>query len=70
MKPYEILSNAIIMQAAEEYRNCLQALKRNPNDISYLKFKRKTEDFFYSEHFDNITNIDPHYLIKNIKERI
>lgn len=70
MKPYEILANEIVMSAVNDYKTCLEALKKDRSNISLLSFKRRTEDFFYSEHFHNITNIDPNYLIKNIKERI
>ena len=70
MKPYENLANAIIMQSVDEYRNCLKALKKDPSNISYLNFKRRTEEFYHSEHFNNITNVNPNYLIKHIKEQI
>jgi hypothetical protein len=70
MKPYEQLANAIILQAVEQYKSCLQALKQDENNKQLRKFKIKTEQFFFSEYFNNITNLDPHYLIKKIKERL
>jgi len=59
---YEDLANSIILQAVKEYRVVLKSLKKNPTE--YLLFKKhEIEDFFRSEWFATLTNIDPEILI-------
>lgn len=57
MDPYEKLANAIIMQAAKDYRNT-----NNPSDIASI------ERFFRSDWFSALTSVDPEFLIKRLRE--
>jgi hypothetical protein len=70
MKPYEQLANEIVIMAVDEYKSCLKALKKDPDNKLLRNFRIKTEQFFYSEWFNNLTNVNPTYLIKKIKEQI
>jgi hypothetical protein len=70
MKPYEQLANEIIITAVDEYKSCLKALKKDKDNKTLRNFRIKTEQFFYSEWFNNLTNVNPKYLIKKIKEKI
>lgn len=57
MDPYEKLANAIIMQAAKDYRNT-----NNLSDIASI------ERFFRSDWFSVLTSVDPEFLIKRLRE--
>jgi hypothetical protein len=70
MKPYEQLANEIIIMATDEYKSCLKALKKDNDNKQLRNFRIKTEQFFYSEWFNHLTNVNPTYLIKKIKEKI
>ncbi len=52
--PYEDLANAIIVQAVEDYRN-------NKGDIGEI------EDFFKSDWFKVLTNIDGKWLLRKLQ---
>lgn len=53
---WEALSCAIIRQACRDYKEGLG------------RTRREVESFIQSEYFQRISNIDPDYLIKNLRE--
>lgn len=57
---YEDLANAIIIQAAKDYRNALRRVQ--PEKVAVL------EKFFSSEWYRALTDVDGSYLIWKIKE--
>ena len=61
--PYKNLANAIIVQAAKDYRKALRQLKRNPKYDAARDTKNEVERFFHSEWFHYLTNVDPDYLL-------
>lgn len=63
---YENLGNAIIAQAAEDYRKANKRLAKFPDDAKAEKKKDKLLDFFYSSWFRALTEIDPQYLIDRL----
>jgi hypothetical protein len=65
--PYKNLANAIIIQAATDYRKALCQLKRNPKYEPAQITKRECERFFHSEWFRFLTDADPEYLIKHLQ---
>ena len=62
-EPYKNLANAIIVQAAKDYRKALRQLKRNPKYDAARDTKNEVERFFHSEWFHYLTNVDPDYLL-------
>lgn len=64
--PYENLANAIIIQAAKDYRKALRQLRRNPYYASAVYTKHEVEQFFRSQWFQLLTNVDPEYLIEEL----
>ena len=56
MDPYQNLADAIVLQAVADYR-----LTNDSREMEDL------ERFFRSEWFGMLTNIDPEYLINNLK---
>lgn len=61
--PYRTLANAIIVQAAKDYRKALRQLQRNPRYETARNEKNEVERFFHSEWFHCLTNVDPDYLL-------
>lgn len=61
--PYRNLANAIVVQAAKDYRKALRQLRRNPRYETARNEKNEVERFFHSEWFHYLTNVDPDYLL-------
>lgn len=59
--PYELLANAIVERAVDDYRNLWNWTK---DDYA----KRELISFFYSEWFSVLTTLDPVYLIEKLEE--
>ena len=60
MNPYETLANAIILQAAKDYRASWK--KKNGSAE-----RQQIQKFFHSRLFANITNVNPDYLIERLE---
>lgn len=60
MSTIQLLSNAVIEKAVEDYRTYLKT--------GYLAGVYEIEEFFRSERFKIMTNVSGDYLIKKIKE--
>ena len=67
---YEDLANAIILHAVDDYRNALIRLKRNPDSKFARKEVTQLEQFFLSEWYETLTNLDASYLLRKVKEMI
>lgn len=67
---YENLANAIIKQAARDYMAALRRLKNNPCSRKELKTVKQLEEFFYSDWYGVLTNVDPNYLIRMLREKV
>lgn len=67
---YENLANAIIKSAAEDYKLALIRLKRDPDDEVAKEEVKQQEKFFYSDWFEVLTDLDPSYLIRKMKEYV
>lgn len=61
--PYRNLANAIVVQAAKDYRKALRQLRHNPRYEMARNEKNEVERFFHSEWFHYLTNVDPDYLL-------
>ncbi len=62
MNPYEALANAIILQAAKDYRASL--IKKNG-----AAERRQIRKFFRSRLFANISDANPDYLIERLEAK-
>ena len=68
MTPYQRLANAIVEQAAKDYRSALKALARD-SDNAYIQDEVKSlERFFRSCWYGILTNVDGDYLIDKLRE--
>ncbi len=68
--PYERLANAIVLQAAADYRRALKAVRRNPSNRTAVDEALKTEKFFRSGWYGILTSVDGEYLIQRLQEEI
>lgn len=57
MNPYENLANAIVLQAVKDYR-----LTDDEAELAEI------ERFFRSDWFGVLTDVDPEYLIRNLRK--
>ncbi len=68
MDPYECLGNAIIIQAAKDYRMALRRLSRNRCNRDAQIQVDDIETFFHSELYSALTDVDPDMLIRKLRE--
>ena len=67
---YTKLSNAIIIQAAKDYRKALKRLKEHPHDTDARGVKDECERFFRSYWYSQLTNVDGEILIKKLQAEV
>ena len=67
---YLDLANAIIVQAVNDYRKALVKRELNPESRSAEYEVKSIEQFFYSEYYMMLTDLDPRYLISRIREEV
>ena len=70
MEMTEDLAIGIIVMAAKDYRLALRQLKRNPKNRAALEMVRDCEQFFQSEYYETLTNVDGGYLIRKLREEV
>lgn len=70
MDGYERLANAIIIQAAKDYRAALRRLRRKPNIKDAKAEKESIERFFRSDWFRTLTEVDGEMLIRKLNEEV
>ena len=63
-----MLANAIVKQAAEEYRNARRILIRMPNAVTPKEKIQDVEKFFRSEWYQLLTSVDGEYLLRRLEE--
>lgn len=63
---YENLANAIILQAAKDYRMALKCLTVNPKDKEALADRSEIERFFRSQWFSALTSVDGEMLMRSL----
>lgn len=68
MEVYRELANAVVVQAAVDYRTALRQLKRNPTYKKALRMRRDCERFFHSEWFQLLSGADGHALMEILKK--
>ena len=67
LDPYEALANAIIIQAAEDYRKTMRILKRHPDSTMARAEKNELEEFFQSEWFMTLSNTSGTQILRMLK---
>ena len=67
---YQILANAIILQAVKDYREVLQRWELHPEKKAYIDMKKELERFFHSNWFSTLTSLDPEVLIIKLIQEV
>ena len=67
---YTELANAIVIQAAKDYRKALKTLKRYPRYEPAKKVVAEVEEFFRSEWYRTLTSVDADMLMTKIRREI
>jgi len=70
IKQYENLANAIIELAAKDYIKALKKHKNHQYKKEYLYEMRSIENFFRSQWYQSLTNVDGNMLIKKLKAEV
>ena len=70
MSGYEALANAIIIQAAKDFRAAYKRMKRFPNDARAQDEVREITKFFCSQSFVMLSDVDGPTLLKKMKDEI
>lgn len=68
--PYELLGNAIILQAVKDYRAALRRIKHNPKNHIAIDEALLIEKFFRGQLYAVITNIDGEFLIDKLRKEV
>lgn len=69
-EPYERLANAIILQAASDYRRDLRKLKKNPQNRDIMNEVLQIEKFFRSPWYQVLTTVEGEFLIEKLQKEI
>ena len=67
---YEKLANAIILQAVKDFRPAYRRLRRHPNDKLAADTVREITQFFCSQYFEQLTDLDGPALLNRIMREI
>lgn len=68
MSNYETLANAIVVQAAKDYRAARRKLLKDPYSINAQKTVKEVEVFFHSDWFKVLTPVDGGTILKLLEE--
>ncbi len=64
----QMLANAIVIKAAEDYRTAIRNLKINPKHDASLQMLRECESFFESQWYELLTSVDGKMIMRKIRE--
>ena len=70
MDQFEELANAIIIQAAADYRLALKQLRQNPLFQPAIRMSYEVERFFRSDWFSILTRINGIELLGRLKTEV
>ena len=64
---YEILANAIVEQAAKDYRWARTVLRKAAENVEAMAMRSDTERVFRSAWFEQLTSIDGEWLLEKLE---
>lgn len=67
---FEDLANAIVLQAAKDYRGALKKIKKEPKSTGAKATIFEIETFFRSSWYRELTTLDPEMLIEKLKGEV
>ena len=65
---YEVIANAIILQAVKDYRMALKSLKANSRNRTAQADKTEIERFFRSQWYSTLTDVNGEMLILSLQK--
>ncbi len=68
LDPWEALGNAVVLQAAKDYRSALRRLKRFPDNKAAQSAAKECEDFFLGPVIEIYTNLDGKMIMDRIRK--
>ena len=63
----EVLANAIVEQAAKDYRWAQTALAKDAENVAATAMRSETERFFRSAWFGQLTSINGEWLLEKLE---
>lgn len=70
IKNYENLASAIILKAVKDYRKALRILSKHPLDPKAEGKRTSIEQFFRSDFFAVLTDLNPQALIERLNREV
>jgi hypothetical protein len=67
--PFERLANAVVLQAASDYREALKRMKKDPGNMMASGEVENLERFFCSGWYQALTAVNGEYLIRRLREK-
>ena len=67
---WQDLANAIIIQAAKDYRRALHTLKKYPSHGKAQRVKTEVEQFFRSDWYADLSRIDGEVLLRRLNAEV
>ena len=68
MDPYKELANGIVLRAVLDYKAALRRLARGKNVLSTMKEIKELEDFFRSDWFKVLSDLDGEEVIQQLRK--
>lgn len=68
MSPYQAIANAVVEQAAKDYRQALKAVSLNSRNREAKAIVSECEAFFRSDWYGVLTGLDGEALMAKIRE--
>ena len=69
-KNWEALTQAIILQAVEDYRKCRRLVRRKPDQKAAQAMIREVEQFFRSRWFCQLADVDGVKILEELKKEV
>ena len=67
-EPFEVIANAIIIQAVEDWREAVRVLNEWPGDIDARRMKDECEAFLLSDRYEQLTKLDGARLLRMLRK--
>jgi hypothetical protein len=68
LDPYQALANAVVQNAAEDYRAVLKRLNKDPENVIAKAEVQELKRFFRSQWYEVLTEVDGEYLINMLEK--
>ena len=67
-EPFEVLANAIIIQAVEDWREAVRVLNERTGDVDARHMKDECEAFLLSDRYEQLTELDGARLLRMLRK--